>query len=68
MTIEDYLLGLWTNQNQAQSSPTTYATIFMEWKEIEGGFSHKITTELMDPVDPIAKGITRKSIYLRQKY
>ena len=38
MTIEDYLLGLWTNQNQAQSSPTTYATIFMEWKEIEGGF------------------------------
>tara|TARA_Y100000816_G_scaffold197467_1_gene144542 strand:- start:95 stop:544 length:450 start_codon:yes stop_codon:yes gene_type:complete len=41
MTIEDYLLGLWTNQNQAQSAPTTYATILMEWKEIEGGFQSK---------------------------
>ena len=49
MTIEDYLLGTPEQQNQAQSSPTTYATIFYGMGEDRRGvFSLKITTGLMD--------------------
>ena len=60
MTIEDYLLGLWTNQNQAQSSPTTYATIFMEWKEIEGGFQSQNYYRTDGPSRPYRKRYHKK--------
>ena len=33
MTIEDYLLGLWTNQNQAQSAPTLYKSVTVKWEQ-----------------------------------
>ena len=60
MTIEDYLLGLWSNKNQAQSSPTTYATIYLHWEKIEGGFQSKNYYRTDGPERPYRKRYHKK--------
>ena len=41
MTIDNYLLGHWSNRFQAQSSPHQYSTVEIEWKLTEGGYHSK---------------------------
>ena len=41
MTIEDYLLGHWSNKFQAQSSPHLYSSVESKWERVEGGLYSK---------------------------
>lgn len=38
--FESYLLGLYNNKKQAQSSPTLYSQVFISWSKSEDGFYH----------------------------
>ena len=37
MTIEDYLIGHWSNRLQAQSNPHRFTSVELIWNKIDGG-------------------------------
>ena len=41
MTIDDYLLGHWSNRYQAQSAPHHFSTVEAVWKKVDGGYYSK---------------------------
>jgi len=59
-TIDRYLLGLWNNIAQAQASPHAYASIFMHWQEIEGGFQSQNYYRTDGPSNPYRKRFHKK--------
>ena len=52
MSFEDYLLGHWSNKYQAQSHPTHYATVELEWRKIPGGYHSKNYYRHQGPDNP----------------
>ena len=52
MTIEDYLLGHWTNRAQAQSNPTVFASVEIVWKRVDDGFESMNYKRANGPNDP----------------
>ena len=55
MTIEDYIIGHWSNRSQAQSNPTTFASVEIVWKKIDGGFESMNYKRSRGPEDPYRK-------------
>ena len=52
MMIEDYIIGHWSNKAQAQSNPTTFASVEIVWKEIDGGFESMNYKRSLGPEEP----------------
>lgn len=52
MTIEDYLLGHWSNKAQAQSNPTVFASVEIVWKRVDDGFESMNYKRVNGPNDP----------------
>ena len=52
MNIEDYLLGHWTNRYQAQSNPTSFASVEIVWKKVDDGYESMNYKRVNGPDDP----------------
>ena len=52
MTIDDYIIGHWTNRHQAQSAPHHYSSIEIVWSKVEGGYHSKNYYRSQGPDNP----------------